>query len=193
MKANGSPGRMAFLSPLSRFRRDLHPGLWHRPCVGLLAHAFADHRALALTFWPPLPTRNVAHPPFSGTIAVGGRNHDSIAIQSRSSRPPCTTRPSGLPKQGSCKVGGVPAVLPNWAAKTATKTTGGAENRAKMPVCLVVLFVLIEIYTYRSVRSSPSVIVYIYTYLFSPSKTRQQDKTGFGPFLLAKHRFLLSW
>jgi hypothetical protein len=35
---------------------------------------------------------------------------------------PCTTRPSGLAKQGPCKICGVPAVLPNWAAKTATKT-----------------------------------------------------------------------
>jgi hypothetical protein len=47
--------------------------------------------------------------PFSDTLAVGGRTMTPSPSRPRSSRPPCTTRPSGLPKQGFCKIGGVPA------------------------------------------------------------------------------------
>ena len=31
---------------------------------------------------------------------------------------PCTTRPGGLPKQGSCKIGGVPAACREGASLT---------------------------------------------------------------------------
>ena len=51
---------------------------------------------------------------------------------------------------------------------------------------------MIEIYTYRSTILLPSVIVCIYMCLLSPSKTRQQDRTRFGPFLPGKRHFSVS-
>ncbi len=53
----------------------------------------------AVVPWPPSPTRNVAQPPFSNTIALGGRNHDSVAIRATIFTAALHNPPSGLPKQ----------------------------------------------------------------------------------------------
>jgi hypothetical protein len=99
--------------PLIKLTRVSLIGIWSlpstpfscRPCVGLLAHAFGrpsylgHHRQLEMLLSRSFRTR---------LRSAAAETMTPSPSKSRSSWLPCTTRPSGLRKQGSCKIGGVP-------------------------------------------------------------------------------------
>ena len=120
------------------------PVLWH----GLASASWSTPLPTVVP-WPPSPTRNVAQPPFSDTIAAAAEtitpSPSRPIFAAALHNPPKRSAKAGLLQDRraallSCRIG-----RPRQRPRQRKGPKIGREV-AKLPVCLVVLFVLIEIY-----------------------------------------------